>query len=321
MESAVISLFICNRAYEYYDRQAKGIYQLIFAVLLVQTFFVLLSMLVPEFRDWVLSNSRQEGLVELSNQFGILRSFGLTEAFTSTTPMLLGLSSALIFYQAFSQRFSYRNIFMIFCCALFVLSAAVNARIGLVPIILSFMILTASFFYNQRIFFKWFSISLFLSSIGFWLFTIYSDAAILKRLLSAKEEILALFELQLSGTFLTLYKMHFLPADALGVLTGTGIDVFRSGTLHSDVGYIVDINLIGILGSIILWSGFMFLLLPALKSIKSYFGLNAVILTCFSLFLFYFKGASIAANDLTKCIMLLSFYFVMVRSNIRDKRN
>lgn len=103
------------------------------------------------------------------------------------------------------------------------------------------------------------------------------------------------------------------------IIFGTGHTIFSvKGFAHSDVGYINDLWLCGILGVMILYGVFIKLFYSAIKIEKSKVNKCLVLFLALSLATFQIKGRAIMANTGIICTLTICFYLIYTcsKSNI-----
>ncbi|WP_155271302.1 hypothetical protein [Xenorhabdus bovienii] len=252
----------------------------------------------------------------ISNQFGVLRSYGLATGYTSTLPMLMGI--CVLFCIGYTLKYPIkRGIIYLSIIPFFILSIILNARTGLIPILL-FCFLYPIFYINKIKLFMKISFFLgFISFLGLVFITLFLDGKYFTRIIWMYEEIYNLSSGNITGTFEYLFiKMHFLPKTMTLTLFGTGQNVFGLKSHGSDIGYIREIHLMGLLSTILLIVTFIFFIKPAVILIKKNFDSLTASIICISLFLFYFKGVCISSNEVTNTIFILTIASIVWKNKL-----
>lgn len=287
-----------------------SIYRLMHYVLLLQFFFVVLSFLFDDVRNWILLTSKIENFNEISNQFGLLRSFGLGSGLTYSMPMFVGLSCVLA-----ANMFSYSlGIVGKIYWALFFLTGCItvllNAQIGMLPLVIYLSITATSVFFDVK---KWIKALFIIPGIVFsfyYLSDFIMEQEYFKRSIMRFEDVYLLLNGQITGVFLELKEMHFLPEEQINILLGTGIDVFG---VSSDVGYIRDLNMFGVLGFLVMIPVVLMIFHFAFINLKSRYGFITALSLLLSIPFFYMKGMLFINNDVFNAAVLLAMNFFCMR--------
>lgn len=88
------ALLIFNLYNKVYFGNKDDVLSFILKISAVQVFFVMTSVLIPEFREWTLQSAREESTYIIANDLGSgLRSYGLASGYNSTFPMFMGICS------------------------------------------------------------------------------------------------------------------------------------------------------------------------------------------------------------------------------------
>ena len=132
---------------------------------------------------------------------------------------------------------------------------------------------------------------------------------LLRRFNVGMEEVLLLLNGEISGTFLALKDMLVFPSTTINFLFGQGYETLGKNSLSSDIGFVRDIFMFGLVG--VVFQIFVFLYVFNNKLLK----LNKLIyiLLVLSLLAYYFKGLIFSANELHNFLLLL-LSFVIMRS-------
>lgn len=278
----------------------------------IQLFFVIISIIFPQFRDWVLSN---QNLNELSNDLGSgLRSYGFASGFTSTFPMFMGLCSIFSLYLYNETKGIYKKLYYLTLTLLFIFSIVINARIGLVPIILWAILSPLYLIYRKKI-----GSLLLLLSISFILtpliFVKYGliESQLFFRLNQGITEIQQLISGNKTGTFETLSDMWFFPDKTFNLLFGEGIITIGNFSKSSDIGLIQDIYMYGLLPTILLTLFLVYFTYPMFKEFSDKFGAVFCLVIIISIISYYFKGMVFYSNAVTNCLLLMSIVAINYR--------
>lgn len=317
--SFVCVLFIVVSYSQLYTFSLEGFFEYLINIGLVQLFFVAISIVSPDFRGWVLETSRVEDLSSISNEYGGLRSYGLANGYTSTFPMLMGVYALIVITMASRiSAFNLRYYWLLFLSFLFIFSVIVNARIGLVPVVVFFILTALSMAFHGKSLIS--GGKLFLLS-GFGLFILMSAGLNLDkymtRLMWGIEEIVSLIDGERTGTFQVLEEMFHFPTETMSFIFGTGLSVFgEQGNfpVSSDIGFVRDIYIFGALNTMLLLIVVFYLTGPLRKFLKINFGLIVVFSLFIALAAYYFKGAIWASSEIYNLIVLLSVFSVYLKT-------
>lgn len=284
----------------------------------IQIFFVILSIILPSFRDWVLSTARQTDILMISNDAGSgLRSFGLSSGFTSTFPMFMGICAIFSLHMFISKKDVYEKIKYLIISLLLIFSIILNARTGLIPVILFLLILPISIFMkkdfkNIILLCSFVVILFFLPNINFY------NNDYLFRLMQALEEFDSLSTGKKTGTFEALSNMWFFPDNTVSILFGEGVKIVGAFPRGSDIGFIQDVFMFGLIPTVFLSLCLVYVFSPLFRKIKSYYGVLFFQVFIVSLLFFYMKGVTFYANEISNLIILM-LCFVVFENYLRDK--
>ena len=283
----------------------------------IQVIFVIITFLNPSIREYILNLSGSEALINLSNwNDTALRSFGYARSYTSTMPIFLGVFAAFLVFRTIDK---YRTINLIYII-LYIFSIFLNARVGIVAFVISLFILylyRMNKFKNNIYVIVSIIFLVLLSSYMLSFNTIYSFS----RIKDGMDEIYNLIILGKStGTFKVLQNMIFIPNSLDDLLIGTGINVYMHADKTSDIGYVIDIFEIGIIGLFVNILSLFFLYIAIRKQYieqtsYEYKALNNIIFSL--LILFHFKGNVFASNELYNTQLILLFYLFFIKREIK----
>lgn len=284
---------------------------------LFQLFFVFLSITVPEFRYWALSFTPEDNFI-LSNDLGSgLRSYGFASGYTSSFPVMMGLVSLFCIFLSLKTKKMLNRVFYILMFIFLIFSISINARIGLIPPLLSFLCLPLVLIRKLDI-----KILVVLMLVVYLIYLFLLDSILnltyMGRLIQGFNEIeQLLINRESIGTFLVLQDMWILPQDRIGLYFGEGESTLGGSQYQSDIGLVQDIFMYGIVFTILLFSSLLMLSTPLLLFFKRYFGLVFLLIFLFSIFCFYIKGIVFASNELFRMLFIL----VIFSYTIKYKKN
>jgi len=282
-----------------------------------QLLFVLLTLVFSDFRGWVLETSRIENIVSISNDYG-LRSYGFANGYTSTFPMLMGLYALFMIYRVLNfknLRISFFYDLLLF--GLFILSVVLNARIGLVPVVIyvSFIFFTIS--YDLRRYPSFLLLALLILFI-FTFVDLDGFQQYFERLLAGWYEVVELFKGNHIGTFEVLSQMLHLPDDYFHLLWGYGLSVFGEQDnflFSSDIGFVKDVYIFGLVNTILLFFVLSYFSYPVFLYFKKNFGLFFVLSFFLSFVFYYTKGSIFAASEVYNFLILLVIFQIYIKHN------
>lgn len=323
--SLICACYIVSLYFICYDRSFDGFMGFLIKIGCIQIFFVLLSAFFPDFRDLILSSSRLDNIESISNNHGALRSFGLANGYTATFPMLMGLYALFMLGIIYNyRRFTLSVIKHFIIMLLFIFSALVNARVGLVPVILYLIVTLLTIRVNTKYISFLIKLALIVAfSIPIAIAVNDEIDKFFVRLIWAVEEISVLMEGRTVGTFLTLEQMFFFPDDFLSLLFGTGFSVYGSESVlnrSSDIGFIRNIYMFGLINSSLLLLSVFYISKSLRNILYERFGKIFLICLFLSLLAYYFKGAIWSASEAYNFYILLCVFAIAVPKVTGDKR-
>ncbi|MDF7760038.1 hypothetical protein PU683_10905 [Kosakonia cowanii] len=326
VEIPFCALYIANFIYSN-NLFRRNVFCLIIVVAIIQLIFVYLTLSNEGIRSWILSSSKIKNFENISNQYGLLRSFGLSSGLTYSMPMFLGIINVICLNNVFfGKRVINRAVWLLFSL-LTTYAIILNAQVGLLPSLIYIGLVLVSGILNLFII-NWsrsLGITLGLSVLLFAVYTVLSigivnvgggvKADTFARLSMRLEDVLNLLSGNVTGVFLELANMHYLGGNDTQLIFGTGIDVFG---VHSDIGYIRDINLIGIVGMIVFFLPAVFIAKIIYKAINIEYNPIVASTVLISLPFFYFKGMLLLNNDLMNFLVLVIIFYCY-KANLCEK--
>lgn len=237
----------------------------------------------------------------------MLDSFGYGVGLMAVLPVILSFRTQKIRYLFFTP------------CLLFL--TFINARTGLFIFAIGFVCVIPMFFMmSKKSQFKFFITFLgLILLLGLLLGVVY----VLNRtaFVTSLTDILSIFKFIFKGerrahgydTASVLFDPigWYLPANWVSLLFGTGHTIFSvSGFQNSDVGYINDLWLVGIIGTLILYSTFILLFYKIWKCSKDLLNKTVALMLLTSLMLFQIKGRAIMANTGLLLTLTLAMAFI-----------
>ena len=317
VEIPFCALYIVNFIYSK-NIFRRNVFSLIIAVTIIQLIFVYLTLSNEGIRSWILTSSKIKNFENISNQYGLLRSFGLSSGLTYSMPMFLGVMNVICLNNAFfDKRVINRAVWLLFSL-LTTYAIILNAQVGLLPSLIYMGLVFVSGIFNLLII-NWsrsLAITLGLSTLLFAVYAVLSIGIIdvgggvkadtLARLSMRLEDVLNLLSGKVTGVFLELANMHYLGGNDTQLIFGTGIDVFG---VHSDIVYIIHINLIGVMGMISFFLPAVIIAKTIYKALKIQYNPIVASTILISIPFFYFKGMLLLNNDLMNFLVLVIVFY------------
>nr|WP_317354378.1 hypothetical protein [uncultured Agathobacter sp.] len=290
---------------------------------LLESFCCVASYVSPTVKEFFVSSMvRFIGGFEASNWYITVRCYG----FASTLVDLFGFGIALIAGVSFFYGVEYKPRFVLYS-VLIAFDALINARTGVVIYVMAIVITIAYWAYKGNLKL----LSKILVSLGIIIFLVvlvwnivstnetsfyWIDSALesIKSLLSNKnlnsntgkmDPLVALFE-----------EQSWALPDGIRIILGTGHSLYlANGYKHSDIGYINEIWLWGIIGCALLYGTLIKIAKNLLrKSNPSIFKFTAIY-TISAFIVFNIKGIALGYNPGAVVMLLLIFVFTWYSNN------
>lgn len=252
---------------------------------------------------------------ERLKDLAIYRGFGIADDLLFTYPIALSIGSCICLQYA-RKNVSYYGFILLFLIGIFF-----NARIGMIPIVIYFIYVI---FIERRILLL-LKISIVVVLLLFFLFDtgfLEEYEATINWLAEGFLEMSSLFagEEQSTGTFGNLSAMIVVPQTVLGLVLGTGKDIYLSASNNSDIGYVLQLNY----GGIIYVLFFFFIVINLYKNLKKYNSphngwFNFVFIGTF--LICNIKGYFFSTLSGVRMLMLLYFVYVLSRNTVSYQEN
>tara|TARA_R110002033_G_scaffold135_1_gene1490 strand:- start:26067 stop:27329 length:1263 start_codon:yes stop_codon:yes gene_type:complete len=252
--------------------------------------------------------------LEKAGTYRIISPNGLKAAYLSVV-LTVGMISGLLIRQFINKILFWSGIVVILCAILY------SGRTGLLLLILlSPLIMSMQFrkIKNQIIYFNLIFISLIFFALFIYLNIdlIASLSPALKRLL---DSLIPLLEGRISEvpTIKILMDTHyFLPNNPLEIIFGTG-SMGRSeiNFISSDVGYVRTIFSTGIIGSILLYSIYFFILIKSFQYMKNSLLMKYTFIISLIVFIYHSKEISMGTMHLSFMLFVPFFTFLYKLKN------
>jgi hypothetical protein len=276
---------------------------------MLQVGFVVLAMLFPELRDWIIKGAGPD-LVELYGNIGIFRLYGLSSGYTFSMPLFQGLCVIISF--ALGAFRSSRYYFLI---PFYLFSIAVNARIAIISIfIVSFI--TFFFKFKTHPFKQIFSI-IFISLLVLLVVQIVQYEAENSSSLnswvwfnSGIKEIISFIGGEPIGNLSYLTDTMWFMPEGIDLFLGSGKKAFGSYR-SSDIGYVVNLHYGGVIYSMLLYIPYLWLLMKYSRANLIEKTINVSVL--FYLFIANAKGNIFTPNEFIKGVLILIVFSITAR--------
>ena len=287
-------------------------YDIILLIGMLQVTCVILTMIFPGLREWIIANSGSEGLEDAYEAVKLFRMYGWARGFTFSMPLFQGLCVIIAFVLG-----TYKSSKYYLLIPFFIVSIAVNARIALICL---FIVPCVVFFFRFKMhpIKQIFSISFVFLALFFMVQMIqymaeYSSSYdIWFWLNQGIKEIISFKEGEATGNLYALTdKMWFMPNGIYELIFGTGENVFGRSYMSSDIGYIVNLYYGGLVFSIVLYLSYFILLIK-------YYGNNIIeknisVSIILYLFIANLKGNVFKPNEVINGVLLLIVFSIAFR--------
>lgn len=301
-----ISLELLNKNYSLQD-----FIQFILNIGLIQSFIAIIMFFSPELRSIAMESYLASAQSKTEAIFNY-RIYGFSSDYTFSMQLFQGflIGIAFICTVFISKKF-------ILYIPFFVISSIFNGRSGVIISLISILIVFILIFIKKRnfksmvltIIIPLISIILFQMIMKFTQLFSKSTYGWINRLIYETEQFL---KGNLVGTYRALFDdMLFFPK-GVELIVGTGERVFGSNiaNLQSDIGYVNDIFIGGILFLVIFYVPFFWFLLA--KHNTDYFNFAISLFSIIFILISNYKGEILRPNVLIYGILLMKFYSILV---------
>ena len=293
---------------------------LIIHVGFLQSVFSVLTFLIPQLQLWVINTMLSYGYRDIIIRLSQHRMFGLSYTFPYSMPIVQGVIACLSMYLGINKNAKY-FIFTPFL----IFSGIINARICIViALIGALLILFDSLRLKFRKKYKIVIIVLFFTLLFNPISNFIQEVSpsTYAWLYDGGEELINLFYGDTSGSYMsyiTNKANYILPSD-LNFVFGTSKRVIRDNTTYkSDIGYVNDIWLGGIVYAVIIYSYLIIKLKKIWQSLNNQ-NANGTITSLFLLLVIAsgnLKGTIYAVNEFINLFYLI--YIACILGIVRQK--
>jgi hypothetical protein len=283
-------------------------YNLILATGMLQVILIVIAVIFPEARDWMIQNAMTSSFDEVFDKIKLFRAYGFSSNLTFSMPLFLGLCSIIAY--AMGVYISSRYFLLV---PFYIFGIAINARIGLIGIfIIAILVLTIKYkskpyilmsyvviFYSliklAIVFIEYMAVQSV--DVGFWIW-----------FLSGINEYDS-FSRGETDNNLYILTTYLIAPNNLNLFFGTGEDVFNRELNRSDIGYVVNLYYGGLFTSFILYFPYIYLLLKIDRGFSLHRAINYSILLY--ILIANIKGNLFMPNELMKGVILLLVFSIV----------
>ena len=329
-----IALFLNFYSRKYLKFSLNDLLYSLIVIGIIQSLLCLIMFLIPGIK-FIIFNSilaqqvRTEKLLE-AGYYGNFRGFGISIGYLFSFPVFQGLLIAFIFFLCLNNFKKY--YYTLISIPLLFLSIILNARVGLVPIIVFFGVAFIVYLKNIRISaitqFVLISGVLIISVYAFFSMTYQSTELannvdwILKSYTQNKAFLEGTGD---QGTLAILLDSHIhFPKDFNGNLFGEGLYLFgekqTSGSLRSDIGYILNLYFGGYVYSFLVYSSFCVLFWGALRLQKTMIARILIYFLLVVMLVVHLKGDVFWSNPAYRAAYLITLFPVVDRYIYRQEQ-
>lgn len=289
-------------------------YDIVLLVGLLQVCWVIICLLSPTVRDWIISSSGSQGLEDVYSDVMDFRLFGLARGYTFSMPLFQGLCVIISLVLA-----KYKSRKYYFLVPFFVISILLNGRIGLISLLVAPLVIFI-FRLNKHFFREISAVALLIliaffsvqqiksiadgnSEMALWATWVSKGADEVMNYIATGEE---------SGNIAVASSMWFAPK-GVELIFGTGENVFGRINNGSDLGYVVNLYYGGIIFSIILYFAYLLFIIQATgKDV-----VERIMLVSLAVFLLFanFKGNVFRPNEIINGSVLLVVFSTALRKS------
>lgn len=309
----------------YFSKSKFSAYDILTFVLnfsLVQAFFTILAYTNPGIQEYFVNKLVSYGYDDVFLMLSQFRLFGFSSNLTYAMPVLQGFLTSVALFLGLTYKSRYY-----FYIPILFFSGIVNARISIVITLVSMCMLLLFLNYkSKKTPFRIGSILFIIISTMFFLSRMdFSNSETWQWINTGIEELFNFFNGNTTGyfTYVNSHDKYILPVTLGSKIFGNGVRVMGGGTKYgvvSDIGYVNDIWLGGIVFCITIYLFFFFII----KKIRKFSVSNNL-----NKFLFYsilcilvisnIKGFIFNINDFTTTVFILSFSSIYLKEVNQDE--
>ena len=247
------------------------------------------------------------------------RGFGISSNLFFGMPIVQGLIAAICLIK------SKKRSFYLYPIPFLILSILINARIGLIPLLIAFLLLTFSIksYYKQFFSFAFILlivVVLFVNSpyleqyrtTSLWTINFFfniTDYIFHTNLSLTSQQVLGTKYVQILNSSSQLFSNIVLPKDFWGWVWGLNENIFGRLYNHSDIGYLIQLNYGGIIFLSLIFILFFFLFVKIKKYNNISGNFNKILLASF--IILNLKGDLYYVTPAIRLLILLTVYFTI----------
>lgn len=329
-----IALFINFYSRKYLKFSLNDLLYSLIVIGIIQSLFCLIMFLIPGIK-FIIFNSilsqqvRTEEILE-AGYYGNFRGFGISINYLFSLPIFQGLLIAFIFYLCLINFKKY--YYTLISIPLLFLSIILNARIGLVPIIIFVGVAFIVYFKNLRVS----AISQFVLILSVLIISVYAFFSITYQTTDLANNVDWIFKSYTQnkaflegtgdeGTLAILLDSHIhFPKDFNGNLFGEGLYLFgeseNSSSIRSDIGYIRNLYFGGYIYSLLIYSSFLMLFWGALRLQKTTLARILMYFLLVVMLVAHLKGNVFWSNPAYRSAYLITLFPVVDRYFYRQEQ-
>ena len=276
---------------------------------LLQVACVIVTMLFPEMRSWALADSGNQGFNDIFDGMGMFRMFGLAAGYTFAMPLFQGVCVIISYVLG-----CYRSSKYFLLIPFYLISIAVNARIGLISLVIPPLVILI-LQYKDHVFKQSFRIFFIVIFIIFCAQIVKYNAEMSSSkntwvwLYTGIDEVISFEAGETKGNLAYLTdSMWFMP-EGINILFGTGVNVFGDSNRSSDIGYVINLIYGGLVFSFLLYASYILLILQCFGKTMIEKSLKYSILVY--LLIANLKGNAFSPHDLTFGIFTMGLFCLL----------
>lgn len=281
---------------------------------LIQSVIAILALIFPNFQQILINRIVSLGYSEIWLELTNIRLFGFSDSLTFATPVIQAALSIVSLFMAFEYDKKY-----FFFVPFLMLSSIINARTSFVVLIIGILMLIISYSKNNKQIIRLVLILIggAIVIVGFnkVISSIFPD--VYQWLSTGVEEIIGFFSGNVEeGYFSYLFDKNNYPLPD-NILFGEGTRALKGISISSDIGYINDLWLGGLIYLVIMYSLTLYNTIILYKNkYNNFYSFFAVFYLATVIFI-NFKGVAFGTSGLNYLFLLILF-FSMLNSTPND---
>lgn len=298
LENIPVVFFI----YYYCQKKKISIYELLKKIIIVGTIqgcIALITYINPTIHEYLVNILMKNGYGTVLEQLSSHRIYGFASNLTYSTP-ILQMFLAIIGIEMIIVR---EEKWAYLCIPILIVSSVINARTS-IGVLLAGIICIMLFNLNKKNYKYVLIIVIVLICSMSYILSYDGDSSNIKWIKVGISEILDFSQGEKTGYFDTLFNKFIVFPEGLELIGGTGNTIFGNEEIGSDVGFINDIWLGGILLCLQLYTANIYIILKVKfkdKKIKNFY----ILFTLLTVIIMNIKGIYTQGNNVLNLIMLL----------------